>query len=138
MSIREAFQPRQLWPSLKEAASDWSHDKAPRLGAALAYYTVFSIVPLLVLFIAIIGLVFGQEAAQTTIMDQISTLIGERGAATIKEMIQKADEPATGIVSSNIAVLTLLLGAAGFFGQLKDALDTVWGIEPKEGRGILG
>ena len=71
-------------------------------------------------------------------MDQISTLIGERGAATIKEMIQKADEPATGIVSSNIAVLTLLLGAAGFFGQLKDALDTVWGIEPKEGRGILG
>ena len=138
MSIREAFQPRQLWPLLKEAASDWSHDKAPRLGAALAYYTVFSIVPLLVLFIAIIGLVFGQEAAQTTIMDQISTLIGERGAATIKEMIQKADEPATGIVSSNIAVLTLLLGAAGFFGQLKDALDTVWGIEPKEGRGILG
>ena len=138
MSTWEAFQPRQLWPLLKEAASDWSHDKAPRLGAALAYYTVFSIVPLLVLFIAIIGLVFGQEAAQTTIMDQISTLIGERGAATIKEMIQKADEPATGIVSSSIAVLTLLFGAAGFFGQLKDALDTVWGIEPKEGRGILG
>ena len=134
----QPFQLSQLWPLLKEAAADWSHDKAPRLGAALAYYTVFSIVPLLVLFIAIIGLVFGQEAAQTTIIDQISTLVGERGAATIKEMIQKADEPATGIVSSSIAVITLLLGAAGFFGQLKDALDTVWGIEPKEGRGIWG
>jgi membrane protein len=138
MSLWQPFQLSQLWPLLKEAAADWSHDKAPRLGAALAYYTVFSIVPLLVLFIAIIGLVFGQEAAQTTIIDQISTLVGERGAATIKEMIQKADEPATGIVSSSIAVITLLLGAAGFFGQLKDALDTVWGIEPKEGRGILG
>ena len=123
---------------MKEAATDWSHDKAPRLGAALAYYTVFSIVPLLILFIAIIGLVFGQEAAQSTILEQISTLIGERSAVIIKEMIQKADQPATGIVSSGIAVITLLLGAAGFFGQLKDALDTVWGVEPKEGRGIWG
>jgi membrane protein len=127
-----------LWPLIKEAAADWSHDKAPRLGAALAYYTVFSIVPLLVLFIAIIGLVFGQEAAQSTILDQVSTLVGEQSATTIKEMIQKADHPATGIVSSGIAVITLLLGAAGFFGQLKDALDTVWGVEPKEGRGIWG
>jgi membrane protein len=123
---------------MKEAAADWSHDKSPRLGAALAYYTVFSIVPLLVLFIAIIGLVFGEEAAQTAIIDQVSTLIGERSAASIKEMIQKADQPATGIVSSAIAIVTLLLGAAGFFAQLKDALDTVWGVEPKEGRGIWG
>ena len=74
MSYWQTFAPRRLWPLIKEAAADWSHDKAPRLGAALAYYTVFSIVPLLVLFIAIIGLVFGQEAAQTTIVDQISTL----------------------------------------------------------------
>src|SRR5690242_20378293 len=138
MSFWQSLRPKQLWPIMKEAATDWSHDKAPRLGAALAYYTVFSIVPLLILFIAIIGLVFGQEAAQSTILEQISTLIGERSAGTIKEMIQKADQPATGIVSSGIAVITLLLGAAGFFGQLKDALDTVWGVEPKEGRGIWG
>ena len=138
MSFWQRFQPWQLWPLIKEAAADWSHDKAPRLGAALAYYTVFSIVPLLVLFIAIIGLVFGQEAAQTTIVDQISTLVGERGAATIKEMIQRADQPTTGVVSSGIAVITLLFGAAGFFGQLKDALDTIWGVEPKEGRGMWG
>jgi membrane protein len=97
MSFWTTFQPRELWPVLKEAAADWSQDKAPRLGAALAYYTVFSIVPLLVLFIAIIGLVLGQEAAQTAIIDQIGTLIGDRSAATIKDMIQKADHPATGM-----------------------------------------
>src|SRR6187200_3066000 len=133
-----AFKPAQFWLLVKEAAGDWSDDRAARLGAALAYYTVFSIVPLLVLFIAIIGLVFGQESAQAAVMEQISTLIGERSAAAIKEMIQKANEPSTGIVSSSIAIGTLLIGAAGFFGQLKDALDTVWGVEPKAGRGILG
>ena len=129
---------KEWWSVLKAAASDWSHDRAPRLGAALAYYTTFSMVPLLIVIIAIIGLVFGQEAAQSAIMDQISTLIGPQSAAAIKDMIHRADQPSSGIVSTIIATVTLLLGAAGFFGQLKDALNTVWGIEAKEGRGIWG
>jgi membrane protein len=129
---------KQVWPVLKKAAADWSHDRAPRLGAALAYYTIFSMVPLLVVIIAIIGLVFGQEAAQSAIMDQISSLIGPQSAAAIKDMIQRADQPSTGIISTVIATVTLLMGAAGFFGQLKDALNTVWGIETKAGRGIWG
>lgn len=132
------YHPKQLWPLLKVSAADWSHDHAPRLGAALAYYTIFSMVPLLIIIIAIIGLVFGQEAAQSTIIDQISRLIGPQSAAAIKDMIQRADQPSTGIISTIIAVITLLMGAAGFFGQLKDALNTVWGIAPKEGRGIWG
>ncbi|HET9313166.1 MAG TPA: YhjD/YihY/BrkB family envelope integrity protein, partial [Nitrospira sp.] len=65
----DAFKARSLWHLLKEAASDWSHDRAPRLGAALAYYTVFSIVPLLIVIIALIGLFFGEDAAQSAIMD---------------------------------------------------------------------
>ena len=132
------YNPKQLWPLLKVSAADWSHDHAPRLGAALAYYTIFSMVPLLIIIIAIIGLVFGQEAAQSTIMDYISSLVGPQSAAAIKDMIQRADQPSTGIISTIIATLTLLMGAAGFFGQLKDALNTVWGIAPKEGRGIWG
>jgi len=132
------FRPQALWQVAKEAASEWSHDRAPRLGAALAYYTVFSIVPLLVIIIAVIGLVFGQEAAQSTIMAQIATLVGEQSAAAIKDMIQRADQPSTGLVSTVIAIGTLLLGATGFFGQLQDALNTVWGVEPKEGRGVWG
>ena len=133
-----AFQPKQFWILVKEAATDWSRDHAPRLGAALAYYTIFSMVPLLIVIIAMIGVVFGQEAAQSAIMDQITRLIGPQSAAAIKDMINRADRPSTGIISTIIATVTLLAGAAGFFGQLKDALNTVWGIEPKEGRGIWG
>lgn len=130
--------PREWWHLLKEAASDWSHDRAPRLGAALAYYTVFSLVPFLVVTIAVIGLVFGQEAAQSAILDQIANLVGEQSAAAIKEMIQRADQPSTGLVATGLAIATLLLGASGVFGQLQDALNTVWGVEPKEGRGVWG
>jgi membrane protein len=129
---------KQYWSVLQKAAADWIRDRAPRLGAALAYYTIFSMVPLLIVIIAIIGLVFGQEAAQSAIMEQISRLIGPQSAAAIKDMIQRADQPSTGIISTIIATVTLLAGAAGFFGQLKDALNTVWGIEPKAGRGIWG
>ena len=133
-----AFLPKELWGLLKAAAADWSHDRAPRLGAALAYYTVFSIVPLLIIIIGIIGLVFGQEAAQGAIIEQVSNLVGEQSAAAIKDMIERAEKPSTGLVSTLVAVVVLLSGAAGLFGQLKAALDTVWGVETKEGRGIWG
>src|SRR4030095_1150704 len=78
-----AFKPRTLWHLIKEAAAERSHDRAPRLGAALAYYTVFSLVPFLVVVIALIGLVFGQEAAQSAILGQIAELVGEQHAAAI-------------------------------------------------------
>ena len=129
---------RAFWQLVKEAASDWSHDRAPRLGAALAYYTVFSLVPLLIIIIALIGLVFGQEAAQSAIMAQIAHLVGEQSAAAIKDMIQRASQPSTGLLATLIAIVTLLVGASGVFGQLQDALNAVWGVEPKEGRGIWG
>jgi membrane protein len=134
----DAYKPRMMWQLLKEAAYDWSHDRAPRLGAALAYYTVFSLVPFLVVVIAVIGLVFGEQAAQSAILSQIADLVGEQTAAAIKDMIQRADQPSTGFLATGIAVATLLLGASGVFGQLQDALNTVWGVEPKEGRGLWG
>ena len=137
-NVPSSFSLRTFWGLLKEAASDWSFDRAPRLGAALAYYTVFSLVPLLVIIIALIGLVFGQEAAQSAILAQISNLVGEQSAAAIKDMIERASEPSTGVVATVIAIATLLFGASGFFGQLQDALNTVWGVEPKEGRGFWG
>ncbi len=133
-----AFKPQTLWRLVKEAASDWSHDRAPRLGAALAYYTVFSLVPLLVVIIAVIGLVLGQDAAQSAILSQIANLVGEQSAAAIKDMIQRAEQPSTGLFATAIALVTLILGASGVFGQLQDALNTVWGVEPKEGRGVWG
>ena len=134
----DAFKPREFWGLLKAAAADWNHDRAPRLGAALAYYTVFSLVSFLVVIIALIGLVFGQQAAQSAILDQIATLVGEQSAGAIKGMIQRADQPSTGLLATGLAIATLLLGASGVFGQLQDALNTVWGVEPREGRGIWG
>lgn len=129
---------RTWWTLLKEAFEKWSADKAPRLGAALSYYTVFSLVPLLVLTISIAGLVFGTEAAQQAIMTQIESLVGPQSAAAIKQMLEIAQQPSSGALASAIAVVTLLLGASGVFAQLQDALNTVWGVEPKAGRGLWG
>jgi membrane protein len=126
------------WTLLKDTFQKWSTDKAPRLGAALSYYTVFSLVPLLVLTIAIAGLVFGKEAAQQAMMGQIESLVGPQSAAAIQQMLEIAQKPSSGALASLIAIGTLLLGASGVFAQLQDALNTVWGVEPKTGRGIWG
>lgn len=126
-----------FWNLIKEAVSEWSTDKAPRIGAALAYYTVFAFVPLLIIVIAGIGLVFGQEAAQSYIFAQISSLLGEQSGAAIKDMIQRASRPATGLIATITAVVTLLLGASGLFAELQDALNTIWGVKPKEDRGLM-
>jgi membrane protein len=123
---------------LKQTFTDWSNDKVPRLGAAIAYYTVFAIVPLLIIIIGIIGLVFGEEAARGYIFDQISGLVGEQSANAIKDMLHRADKPSTGIVATVVAAVTLLFGASGLFGQLQDALNSIWGVEPKAGRGVWG
>ena len=129
---------RTWWMLLRESFEKWSADKAPRLGAALSYYTVFSLVPLLVLAISIAGLVFGTEAAQQAIMAQIESLVGPQSAAAIKQMLEIAQRPSSGALASAIAVVTLLLGASGVFAQLQDALNTVWSVEPKAGRGLWG
>jgi membrane protein len=104
----------------------------------LSYYTVFSLVPLLVMTIAIAGLVFGQEAAQQSIMTQMESLVGPQSAAAVKQMLDIAQKPSSGLLASMIALGTLLLGASGVFAQLQDALNTVWGVEPKAGRGVWG
>jgi membrane protein len=126
------------WTLLKDTFTKWSADKAPRLGAALSYYTVFSLVPLLVMTIAIAGLVFGKEAAQQSIMTQMESLVGPQSAAAVKQMLDIAQKPSNGLLASIIAVATLLVGASGVFAQLQDALNTVWGVEPKAGRGLWG
>ena len=126
-----------LWDLLKQTAAQWSQDKIPRHGAALAYYTVFSIVPLLVIIIAMIGLVFGQDAAQSYILQQLGSLLGEQSTAAIKDMIQRASQPSTGVTATLVAFATLLFGASGLFGQLQDSLNSIWGVEPKA-RGMWG
>jgi membrane protein len=124
---------------MKGAFVSWSEDKAPRLGAALAYYAAFSIAPLLVIAIAVAGLVFGEEAAQGQIVSQVRGLIGDEGAAALQSMIEKAGRrPDAGIAATLIGIGTLLFGASGVFGELQDSLNTIWGVKPRPGRGLFG
>ena len=109
------LQPGQLWTLFKETFTAWSNDNVPRHGAALAYYTVLSLVPLLVVIIAMTGLIFGREAAEGYILGQIGSLIGPQSAEAIKDMIRRANEPSTGLLATSAATGTLLLGASGVF-----------------------
>lgn len=129
---------KRVWILLRQTISSWSEDRASRLAAALAYYTVFSIAPLLVIVIAIAGLVFGREAATGQIQMQIQSLVGPDSAKAIQTMIQNAGNMKSGLVAGALGILALLFGAAGVFGELQDGLNTVWEVKPKPGRGIMG
>jgi membrane protein len=114
-------------------------DDAPTLGAALAYYTVFSLAPLLTIAIAIAGFFFGKEAAQGQIFDELRGLIGEETGKAVQEMVQSANaQPTVGIVATIASVVMLLFGASGVFGQLQASLNRIWEVKPKPGRGVLG
>jgi membrane protein len=129
---------KDILPLLKETFASWSEDKAPRLAAALAYYTLFSIAPLVIIAIAVAGLAFGDEAARGQLDDQIRNTVGPKAAEAIQDMVRNASRPSHGILASVIGVLTLLFGAAGVFGQLKDALNTIWEVAPAPGRSFWG
>ena len=133
------MNPKEILPILKETASEWMEDQAQSLGAALAYYTVFSLAPLLLIAIAIAGFFFGREAAQGQIFDQLRGLLGEASGKAMQDMVQNANtKPATGVMAAFIGAVTLLFGASGVFGQLQASLNAIWGVQPKPGRGVLG
>ncbi|MBH8561868.1 YihY/virulence factor BrkB family protein [Nostoc sp. CENA67] len=128
---------RGIWRLFQETFKEWNEDKASRLAAALAYYTVFSIAPLLIIVIAIAGAVFGEEAARGEIFRQIQGLVGTDGAIFIETAIKNANKPQTGTIASVISILLLLLGATGLFTELQDSLNTIWEVKPKPGRGFI-
>ena len=129
---------KRYFDLFKQAFTEFGEDKAQRLGAALAYYTIFSLAPLLLIAIAIAGVVFGREAAQGEIFSQLRGVLGEQAASGVQEMVKSAAKPKTGTLATVVGIVTLLFGAAGVFGQLKDALNTIWNVEPKKKSGILG
>ncbi|MFW6358063.1 MAG: YihY/virulence factor BrkB family protein [Chroococcales cyanobacterium] len=130
--------PKRIFKLLKETGKEWSLDKTPRLAAALSYYTIFSIAPLLIIVIAIAGLVFGEEAVRGQIVGQLEGLIGNQGAEVIQTAIANAYQPGgnTGTIASIMSIIVLIFGATGVFAQLQDALNTIWDVKPKPGRGL--
>jgi membrane protein len=136
--MRWALRFKMMYSLLKETFDEWSEDKVPRLGAALAYYSVFSIAPLLIIVIAVAGLIFGKDVAQKDIVAEIEGTVGRPVALAIQDMLVNNSDTGRGATATIIGIVLLLFGAAGVFGQLQDALNTVWKVAPKPGRGIWG
>ena len=128
---------RTIWSLLKQSASEWSSDGASVLAAALAYYTIFALAPLLIIVISVAGLVFGQGQARQELLDQISQTVGSDAAGVIGTMLTNTSEAGSGILATVIGAAILIVGATGLFAQLQNALNKVWNVKPKPSAGIL-
>jgi YihY family inner membrane protein len=120
------------WQIFLAAANAWMDDYAPSMGAALSYYTLFSLAPLLVLIIAIAGMVFGQDAAQGAIIAQFQSIMGKQGAMALQGLLKAAREPSTGVVASVVGGVLLLVGATATFAELQTDLDRIWRVPAKQ------
>lgn len=127
---------KTLFSLLKETFQEWQEDNASLLASSLAYYTIFSLAPLLILVIAIVGAIFGEEAARGEIVSQIRGLVGVEGAKVIETAIANSAQPETSRWASFISVVVLFFGASGVFGQLQEALNTIWNVKAKPGLNI--
>ena len=125
---------------LKQTFSEWLEDKVPQLGAALAYYTVFSLAPLVLLLLAIVGFIFHNDPAGAwgKMTEQMSYFLDKSAIDVVQGIAQKASQPNKGLLATIIGILLALFGASGVFGQLQNALNTIWGVKAKPGVGIMG
>ena len=123
---------------LKQTFSEWLEDQAPQLGAALAYYTVFSLAPLVLLLLAIVGFLVHDDPAGAwrKMTEQMSYFLDQSAIDVVQNVAQKASQPSKGLLATIIGILLALFGASGAFGQLQNALNTIWGVKAKPGLGI--
>lgn len=126
------MRPKQLFDLCRKSVDAWIDDFAPSMGAAIAYYTMFSLAPLLVIVIAIAGAVFGHEAVQGEIVAQLSGLIGREGAIAVQGLVRSASEPERGLIAGGISLVVLLIGATTVFAELQSALDRIWHVPERE------
>ncbi len=128
---------RTIFSLLKETWNEWNKDGASTLAASLAYYTIFSVAPLLIIAIAIAGSIFGEDAARGQIVTQIQGLVGKDGAEVIETAIKNSRQPEANSLASLISIVILLFGASGVFAQLQDALNTIWNVKVKPQKGVV-
>lgn len=127
---------KTVFEMLKDSFTAWSQDKAILYAAALAYYTIFSIAPLLVIAISIAGLVFGEASAQKEVFQEIENMVGAQGADAIKGFISNSSKPSGNIIAIIIGVVVMLLGSSMVFNQLQEALNLIWEVPPEESGGL--
>jgi len=114
---------------LRKAGAAWVSDNAPRLGAALAFYTIFSLAPVLIIAVSVAGFVFGEKAAQGEIVREFQSLMGREAATAVELIIQGTNRPALGFFATALGILAILVGASGAFNELQDALNTIWKVD---------
>jgi membrane protein len=122
---------------LRETVEQFIEERAPRMAAALAFYTTFSLAPLLVLAVAIVGLLYGKDAAEGRIVAELQGLVGTAGALTIQELIDNARRPTHGTFAAVLGILTLLFGVTGVVGELQDSLNTIWNVKAKPAGSLM-
>ncbi|HEX9871857.1 MAG TPA: YihY/virulence factor BrkB family protein [Candidatus Tectomicrobia bacterium] len=122
---------------LQETALAWYADRGPRLGAALAFYTLFSLAPLLIIVIAVAALAFGREVAHAQLVQQSEAVVGAEGARAIRAMLEHTSRPSSGIIATLAGLATLLFGATVVFSELQDALNTIWNVPPRPRRSLV-
>ncbi|WP_083745778.1 YihY/virulence factor BrkB family protein [Variovorax sp. KK3] len=126
------MKPKQLFALCRQAVNAWVDDYAPSMGAAISYYTIFSLAPLLIIVIAVAGALFGREAAQGQIVGQVSGLVGQDGAKAIEAMLASVSEPDKGLIAGAISLVVLLIGSTTVFAELQSALDRIWHVPERE------
>jgi membrane protein len=141
---RESVEPEKAYSKgivalFKNTVNEWIQDKCPQLGAALAYFTVFSLAPLVLVLLAVFGLIYGgSDQARQKITEQLQYLVDPSGIKVIQDIAANASKPHAGFIATAIGIILALSGASGVFGQLQDALNTIWSVKPKPGGGIKG
>ncbi|MEO8658934.1 MAG: YihY/virulence factor BrkB family protein [Bryobacteraceae bacterium] len=123
---------KTIWSVLRETFDRGSEHEAPRLAAALAFYTILSLAPLVILVITIVAFVFGHSTAQNELLAQVEHLVGRQGSEAVKGLIEQAQKPASGAFASSLGVITLIFGASGVFGELRAALHKMWGVKTQQ------
>jgi membrane protein len=129
---------KAIWALLKEAGSAWLQDNAPSMGAALTFYAILSLAPVLIVATAVASLGFWQKVAEAEVLRHIQALVGETGARVLQTALLSADRPALGAIASTIGIGTMLVGASGAFVELQDSLNKIWRVERKSGSILLG
>jgi membrane protein len=126
------------WRAVKDTASEWVDDKASRLAAALAFYALLALAPLLVIAISVAGWFWGPEAARGRVVGELGAIIGAEASGGIQSVVASARSPSGGVVATIVGIITLLIGASGLFSELQSSMNTIWEVEAKPGRGIWG
>ena len=131
------FHPRTLWTLLRKTVSKWNDDPTLRFGAGLAFYTAFAVVPLVFIVVELATVVLGRGVAEGLLLEEIQRLIGEQGAQAVGQLLDNWQKNGVGRLATVVEVATLFFALAGAFDQLQDALNWIWGVEPKAQGGIL-